>query len=113
MTDQTATTGQFRIPTGDELYDMLMQGIEPDLTTKQLPLLSEKYKDETNDKAKIRAERYQKAFAEYDRQLSAYLARLQAKVHEYQTTARKSLETDERTKEGQALSGIEEEIGAA
>ena len=102
-----------RIPTGDELYNMLMGGIEPDLTTDQLPLLDQKYQGEIPEQAKIRAERYEKAFAEYDRQLAAYLAHLEAKVREYQATARKSLENEEHEKEERALSGIEDAIGAA
>lgn len=101
------------IPTGDELYDMLMRNIEPDLTTGQIPLLDAKYKNETPEEAAVRAERYKKAFAEYDLQLSAYLAKLHAKVREYQSSARSSLENDERTKEARALSGIENAIGEA
>lgn len=101
------------IPTGDELYDMIMKGIEPDLTTGQIPLLDAKYKNETPEEAAVRAERYKKAFAEYDLQLSAYLVKLHAKVRECQSTARNSIEKDERIKEGRALSGIESAIGAA
>ncbi len=101
-------TDQIQIPTGDELYNILMKGIEPDLTTDQLPLLDGKYKDENPEEATIRAERYQKAFAEYDRQLSAYLAKLKTKLHTFQSTARESLEHEERTKEEEALSGLEE-----
>lgn len=110
MADTAATAGQgsLRIPTGDELYDMIMQGIETDLTTDQIPLLDEKYKNETPEEAAIRAERYQRAFAEYNGQLSAYLARFQFKMRECQSTARNSLESAERTKEGQALLGLEE-----
>ena len=107
------TNDDMRIPTGDELYNLLMGGIEPDLTTDQLPLLDEKYAAETPEQAKIRAARYEKAFAEYDKQLNAYLAKLEAKVREYQSAARQSVENEERQKEGQALSGIEDAIGAA
>ena len=96
------------IPTGDQLYNMLMSKIEPDLTTDQLPLLDEKYKNETPEQAQVRAQRYEKAFAEYDKQLAAYLATLEAKVHQYQSTARKSLEHEERVKEEQELNTLEQ-----
>ena len=98
------------IPTGDELYNMLMSKIEPELTTEQLPLLDQKYVNETADQAKARSQRYQKAFAEYDTQLAAYLAQLEAKVREHQSTARKSLEHEERVKEEQELTGLEQAI---
>ena len=98
------------IPTGDQLYNMLMSKIEVDLTTDQLPLLDEKYKNETPEQAQVRAQRYEKAFAEYDKQLAAYLAGLEAKVREYQTTARKSVEHEERVHEEEQLTGIEQEI---
>lgn len=114
MSDPVATAGQdsSRIPTGDELYDMLMKSIEPELTADQIPLLDEKYKNETPKVAAIRAERYQKAFAEYDRRLSAYLAKLWSKAREYHSAARDSLESDERTREERTLSGLEGAIGA-
>lgn len=104
---------ELTIPTGDELYNLLMSAIEPDLTTDQLPLLDEKYKSETPEQAKARADRYEKAFAEYDKQLDAYLAKLEAKVHQYQSAARKSVEKEERVKEEKELSGLEDAIKAA
>lgn len=100
------------IPTGDQLYNTLMARIEPDLTTDQLPLLDEKYKNETPEQAQARASRYEKAFAEYDRQLREYLTELEAKVRQYQASARKSLEHEDRQKEEQDLSGLEQAIGA-
>jgi len=48
--------------TGDEIYDRIMTGIEPELTTEQLPTLSEKYKDETDEQKQARADRYNAAF---------------------------------------------------
>ncbi len=114
MSDQSASPAadDMRIPTGDELYSMLMGRIEPDLTVDQLPLLDEKYKDETPEQAKARSVRYEKAFAEYDRQLADYLAKLQAKVRGYQSTARKSLENADRSKESRGLSTLEQTISS-
>jgi Skp family chaperone for outer membrane proteins len=108
MADQT----DIQIPTGDELYNQLMSGIEKDLTTDQLPLLDEKYKNETPDQAEARAARYEKAFAEYDKQLAAYLAQLEAKVRSYQNAARKSLEHEEHEKDEKELSGLEQAISS-
>ena len=111
MGNHTASSGQAVPPlSGDELYNMLMRGIEPDLTTDQLPTLDAKYKDETPEQAKTRALRYEKAFKEYEKQLAEYLAQLSGKVHVYQTAARQSAEEDSRTQEGSQLSGLEDAI---
>ena len=113
MSNPTFSAVLPKIPEGNELYDLLMAKIESDLTTTQLPHLDEKYKDETPNQAKARSERYEKAFAEYDRQLAEYLAELQAKVRSYQCTARTSMEHDDRAKEKQELSTLEQSMGAA
>ena len=99
-----------QIPTGEELYNMLMRKIEPDLATDQLPLPDAKYASETPDQTKARAERYEKAFAEYEKQLAAYLSSLKGKVHEFQTTARQSLEHEAKEKEEQDLGSLEQQI---
>jgi hypothetical protein len=52
---------------GDALYDEIMDTIEPELTTDQLPLLAEKYKEETSDEATARAERYARAFSQFEK----------------------------------------------
>lgn len=109
MSDQAvvSTAGDVVIPTGDELYNLLMSKIEPDLTTDQLPLLDAKYKGETPEQAQARAERYEKAFAQYDKELAQYIATLKAKIKTYQHTAMQSLEHEEKVKEEQELSGLE------
>ena len=99
-----------QIPTGEELYNTLMSKIEPDLTTDQLPLLDAKYAGETPDQTKARAERYEKAFAEYEKQLAAYLSTLKGKVHDFQSTARKSLEHEAKEKEETELGSLEQQI---
>lgn len=98
------------IPTGEELYNMLMGKIEPDLVTGQLALLDAKYANETPEQAKARALRYEQAFAEYQKQLTVYLSGLKGKVHEFQATARQSLEHEAREKEGDAIGSLEEQI---
>ena len=99
-----------QIPSGDELYNQLMAGIEPELTTDQLPLLSERYKGETTDESKTRARRYEKAFKEYDKQLKQYLDDLGRKLQAHQRIAMSSAELGARAEEEDALSAIEASI---
>lgn len=112
MTDPITAATPPSIPQGNEVYDMLMAKIEPDLVTTQLPLLDAKYKNETPAEAKSRSERYEKAFAEYDKQMEEYLANLRTQVRVYQSTARASVEHEERAKEEQELTGLEQAMSA-
>ena len=59
---KTVTEGSFQI---EDLYNLLMVEIEPDLTTDMLPLLNEKYEGETAEDRKARSERYAEAFEEF------------------------------------------------
>lgn len=96
------------IPTAEELYDSLMEKIEPDLTMKNLPILKEQYKAETTEEKKIRGKRYQEAFARYDRAYAAYMIDLHSKVTAYRRQAFNGAELEEREKEQQELLKIED-----
>jgi hypothetical protein len=45
-----------------QIYDLIMGGIEPDLTTDMLPLLDDIYADETEEQRAARARWYDSAF---------------------------------------------------
>ena len=98
------------IPSGEEIYDQLMQDIEPDLMTATLPTLKEKYKDETPEQAKTRAERYSTAFAEYDKQYAAYIAEQENVLHSYSRQLGNQAEQFVRTDEDQSITQLEAAI---
>lgn len=102
MPDESTT-----MPSGEEIYDSIMAEIEPELTTPQLPLLKEKYKDETAEQAKARAERYQKAFKLYDSIYQNFVIEVDTKAREYRRSALQSAEREESAKEAASLSGLE------
>ncbi len=108
--DPATAYPSIRIPTGDELYNTLMGKIEPELTTAELPVLDARYKDETPEQSKARARRYEKAFAEYDRQLQSYMGDLQAKLKAHQRIAMSSAELGAKAEEEEALTAIESSI---
>ena len=56
----------------DELYDTLMEKIEPELLSYNIPYVKEMAEADTPEERKARGERYTQAFAEYERQLAAY-----------------------------------------
>ncbi|MBI3618903.1 hypothetical protein HY213_02600 [Candidatus Peregrinibacteria bacterium] len=105
---QTATPQPPNIPaSGKELYNELMGKIEPELVTDQIPLLAEKYKNETHDQAAARAERYNKAYAAYEAAYAAYMQQLSSEVSSYRRNAFGSVEEKDRQKETAVLDDLE------
>ena len=100
------------IEAGSEVYDRIMGGIEPELTNAQMPLLAEKYQDETPEQATARAQRYQKAFEEYDRQYAAYLENMDAQVRSFEKGLIDSVEQDDRGGDQSSITGIEAQMNA-
>lgn len=88
-----------------------MSQIEPELTSTQLPLLSEKYKDETPVQGEARKERYNAAFAKYYETMERFFAALEEQVHRYHRESLKSLEEQHRaTTEADSLSSLETQL---
>jgi hypothetical protein len=57
---------------GSEIYDRIMSEIEPELVIAELSRIAERTKAETKEQRQVRADRYTKAFAEYDRRFKQY-----------------------------------------
>ena len=100
-------------PSGDDVYDGIMSGIEPELTTSQLPLLSEKYENETLEEASKRGARYTAAFADYDKKFAAFSVQIETSVHEYQKHAFASVEEHSKMEEAKDLTNLEKNIADA
>lgn len=106
----------FTLPKGmkflspQELYDSLMSAIEPELTTSQLPLLDQKYKDETPEEADARAKRYDKAYEEYDKKFLEYSLEMQKNLRVYQRQSSASFERMDRTEEENQITALESQI---
>lgn len=82
---------------GEEIYDQLMSKIEPELTSGHIHLLKEKYKNETPAQAKTRAERYNRAFSEYEKRCAQYEADWQGRLDLWNRSVAVSLERDDRS----------------
>lgn len=81
-----------RIPSTVELYDLLMREIEPELLSTSIAGLALKYRRETPEQSNERAERYAKAFREYDRRLETYIQTLNASIRKFGKDAAASME---------------------
>lgn len=111
MTDQDAnrTANQ---ELAQQLYDMLMRDIEPDLLSYNIVKLAEYYKDETETENTERLQRYQKAYQEFDRVFQSFMNEVQDEVR---TTKRDSLEKTEqsdRAGETDNIEALEETLDA-
>lgn len=101
------------IPSGQEIYDTIMAGIDPELTTAGLETLDTKYATETEDEKAARAARYDIAFAEYDKQFQLYNDQWMETLRTYKRTAIASLEKENReSEEKAALDSIESSLAA-
>ena len=103
---------QPRLPTGQELYDALMQQIEPELVSSVVDTLEAVHKGETDEKHAERMERYRNAFLEYDKQFDAYMQNLTQQVSDYRRTAVAAIESEDRKEEHNTLTSIGDAITA-
>jgi hypothetical protein len=111
---QTPTADMPVILSGQEIYDMIMSGIEPELTSSQLPLLDEKYVTETEDEKNARADRYEHAFEEYDKQFQAYSDKWADDLRKYKRAAVQSVEQAHRdTEENDRLASVQSSLDAS
>ena len=83
-------------PDAEAFYEGVMAQIEPELTAAQLPTLAAKYAGETQGEARARAERYAKAFAEYERRLLDFAVSAAAAARRFATQTFRAAETDDK-----------------
>ncbi len=76
-------------PEMEEIYNLLMAQIEPDLMTEKLSRLSELYPNETPQEWNARQQRYQRALALYEERFTALMKQWEADI----VAARNSLVT--------------------
>lgn len=103
----TPIPGPFVIPSAQEIFDLLMQKIEPELTSKEVSGLEEKYKNESPTEALQRAERYKQAFNTFDIAFEKYMMDLNDQVHRYRKSTFSSIEEEHREEEAEKMNSIE------
>ena len=80
------------ILSGSEIYDRIMGEIEPELVIAELSRIAERTKTENPEQRKVRAERYTKAFAEYDKRFAEYCREWNRSFHHYRSFSFHALE---------------------
>jgi len=102
-----------KFPSGQEMYDSIMQKIELDLVSSALSTLKEKYKDENPKEKEARKKRYNLAFLKHNKEFKTYMVKLQIETTQYLKDARISLEEKSRAKDEQSLTSLDSQIQAA
>ncbi len=92
-----------QILSGQEVFDLLMQGIEPELTSEGKKNLAQKYAGETSAQKAERKARYQKAFEGYDKAYENYMQKQRDAASQYRRTSFAAIEQDSKTKEDATL----------
>ncbi len=91
---------------GDALYDSIMETIEPELVSANSENIAELTKDETVEERKVRAERYEKAFALYDAKMEEYVSKTKEASAKHRRDTLKALERDDREEEEKKMEDI-------
>jgi len=100
------------LPTGKAIYDAIMEVIEPELVTDNIPRLKALYAQETPEAKKARIGRYKAAFKEYDRCYAAYVADVDRKVRACAKTAREDTEIVAKAEDQQSQDHLLSEINS-
>lgn len=90
-----------------------MAGIELDLLSTEVDRLDEKYAGESPEQRRARFERYEAAFAEYDRRYAAYMEELNVYAHGCRTRALRGDESQAEDKDRADERSIEAQIALA
>ena len=99
--------------TGDELYNMIMGSIEPDLLLSNMSQVVLDMENDTDDIKTDRIERYNRAFAEYDRRLSEHKRQWDSSYAEYRHASMESLTGFITAADKDHLTDIEQQLDAS
>ncbi len=94
--------------TTEDLYNLLMRGVEPDLCTDTLPLLDVMYADETPDQKKERMQWYSEAFQQFLGRYEKFTAALHGEFRKIHSSLRSMAEGKSAPRDEDAVSHLED-----
>jgi uncharacterized protein YukE len=89
-----------------QVYDLIMEPIEPDLLLANIPLLDAKYAGESQAEHEARMQRYQAAYKKFDREMEKFLDAINTSVRSTQREALKARENEDRRREQEQLTSL-------
>lgn len=93
MPSSTVTPDTDNKRLAEEVYDLIMVKIEPDLLLGNIAQLESKYQGETPDEHELRMRRYEVAYKKYDEAFKKFIADVDQKVR---TGKRQALQEKEQ-----------------
>jgi len=103
---------QFASLTGEQIYDSIMSGIEPELVLANLESLDAPYASESAEEHTARYARYGKAFAQYAQKYALFISSLSNAVHVYKRAVLQAAEHVTGSKESELLQGLSDQMEA-
>ena len=103
-------SGKLQWMTPEWLYDRIMKHIEPDLISKNINKLDEKYKSESKESKELRLESYELAFDLFDIAFEAFEGGILDEVKEWKKALRKRAQEKESVEEEEKMEELEEEF---
>ncbi len=98
------------LQSGSDLYEAIMGSIEPDLLLSNMPQVILEMQHDTDERKAERAERYSKAFAEYDRRLTEHKKSWDAAYNAYRHSSMESLTRFLQAADTEHMTDIEKQL---
>ena len=91
----------------EQLYDVLMGEIEPDLLLGNIPGLDAKYAGETPEQKDARMKRYEESYKKFDLEFSKFMVDVNDELKTARRAALQEKEEEDRTQESTKLGSLE------
>ncbi len=102
---QTDSTADNRV-LAEEVYDMIMGEIEPELLRENIPLLDAKYAGQTPEQKEARMQRYATAYKKFDIELGKFTSEIDTSVRKSKRQTLKAKEAEAQLSEANTLHSI-------
>lgn len=90
----------------EQVYNMFMAEIEPELILENIPLLAETYKHETAEQHAARMSRYTAAYKKYEEEIKVFYSDVNEQVRDGKRNALKVKEDQEKIAEQNTLNSL-------
>jgi len=110
-TQTTATQPAKNRALAEQIYDMIMGEIEPDLLLENIPHLAQEYADETSEEHEERMQRYATAYRVYDYEAAKLTTDMNQKARSAERMSLKKKEEQDRLSEQNVLQSLTSAIG--
>ena len=91
----------------EQIYNMLMANIEPELLLENIPTLDDTYKSESEEEHKARMKKYKAAYKKFDTKLAEFMGNVKNETRVSKRAALKKKEMSDRASEEQDLLNLE------